>query len=140
MREIKFRGIYPHHELYENKEKWVYGYLLYDKDNDEYYIQEDNDSLGECILILKETRGQYTGLKDKNGKEIYEGDIAIDDSRTIVEIIWTDHHQWGCKVIRGCTLTKGLTFPLWHWDKCRENGYRKFKVIGNIYEYMKIQS
>lgn len=83
--------------------------------------------------VILETVGQYTGLHDKNGKEIYEGDICSDEY-AIIEVLWCQNHQWGCKIIKGYALSEGLTFPLWHWDRCRENGYRQLEVISNIYK------
>lgn len=64
MREIKFRG-----KRLDNG-KWVYGYLA-----DENYINDINTFDLSSIEVDSDTVGQYTGLNDANGKEIYEGDI-----------------------------------------------------------------
>jgi len=61
-REIKFRG-----KRIDNGE-WVYGYLA---DNNHIYSVE----LGVRVEINPETVGQYTGQKDRNSKEVFDGDI-----------------------------------------------------------------
>ena len=123
MREIKFRG-----KRKDNKE-WVYGYLVLDGRERHCYIvfvdwlPEDNIDDVDYIEVYKHTIGQFTGLYDKNGKEIYEGDI-----------IDTGYDKWIVKFGNG-SFYATIPNTSFFLDLSRETiNYYEIKVIGNIYD------
>ena len=71
-REIKFRG-----KRLSTRE-WVYGSLIQWKDGTMTIITENKEDHSE-FYVNPDTVGQYTGLQDRNGKEIYEWDILVQE-------------------------------------------------------------
>jgi len=121
MREIKFRA-------------WITGkmsfksgkpYMFYQDDqylgsflsraNAQQFDNSGHDAYGTVELM------QYTGLKDKNGTEIYEGDILKTDSKYGITEVTYINASFAIKIPRG-KQTLGLKIS------------KKSEVIGNIYE------
>lgn len=135
MREIKFRG------KRINSGTMVFGDLLNGigaKYNKKYIYPNVVLLPKDCHImdgyeVEPETIGQYTGLRDKNGKEIYEGDIVkINGADRIYYIRWFDDMCFGFADIRSDYLN---TF--YECYNTHNNGFpcdTHIEVIGNIYE------
>ena len=115
MREILFRGK-------DIKGNWHIGLLAHI--GNAWYIS-NNAGVATAYEVIPSTIGQYTGLTDKNGTKIFEGDIvkAIYDSGTFIYKVVFINGIFGLVVKNG-----GYDCPLVRWAKnCIE-------VIGNIHD------
>lgn len=131
MREILFRG------KSIDLDKWVYGF--YAGENCKYpwspSIKQANiiqEGSGLWFEVAPETLGQYTGLTDKNGKKIFEGDIlkiseGNDEDDYVIQKVYA---------YRGVLCVDYWT-PDWDFNALafldNDNGY-VFEIIGNVHD------
>lgn len=126
MKQILFRG-----QRADNR-KWIEGFYFY-KDRTQQHAIHCSSRMGVLtdneFEVIPETIGQFTGLTDKNGKEIFKGDVLIwgGDRGAFFEVFWHDYE---------CRYSLRV-----HWQGNRCGGYvpsfdanHSFEIIGNIHD------
>lgn len=115
-REIKFRG------LRADGKQWVYGHYVVDYIGDSF-ITDGVDT----YKVSPETVGQFTGLKDKDGADIYEGDV----------LLWTNASgvEDSCGVVAWNNSLHGYVVEIGdNYEMLTDVHYANEGVIGNVHD------
>ncbi len=104
--------------------EWLYGDLEYNRQKDIARIHTYNkDGAYEGQEIVDaETVCQFTGLFDKNGKEIYEGDILDVEGEAVLYVV-----EWHDVGLKARQVSNRSTIGLSNWKKY-------ITVIGNVHD------
>ena len=126
MRTIKFRAL----SIFKGKE-WLYGIPSWDFTH-LFPTDEDNLDGFSCFECRPETISQFTGQHDKNGTEIYEGDILAHDYGGYSLIVYREECMAFCRIDAKDVGNINGYYNLHEeaWRSCLQRA----KVIGNQYE------
>ena len=123
MREIKFRAWDKERKIMTEVKE-----IFFDNEFARLEFWEGNVSCYEHKYFDEVETIQYTGLKDKNGQEIYEGDILKDNKSRISKVIW--HGSFAGFVYEYVDKSNKVYSNPNNLHLC----YMKMEVIGNVYE------
>ena len=131
MKEIKFRA-WIEKKMYHFEKLWLCGeyqslcFAIKEKQKDDYCFDFDEDEDKEKMIFM-----QVTGLKDKNNKDIYEGDIiqclyscSPNDKHTNKEVMEVKWNKENCRFNWFLSYSEGKL----------SGAIKDIEIIGNIYE------